>query len=91
MDTCGLESPGTSTAKSSRRDSLTDKVVLPSLNQIQQNQSINSNEADIMGALSQDICGIPGTSNTNCMSVNLHVTSILTLLVYLNLTFTLTF
>lgn len=81
-NTGGRESPGTSTAKSSRRDSLTDKVTLPILNQMQQNSTVNSSEADfkvadIMGVLSQKtICGIPGSSNTNCMSVNSRVISI---------------
>lgn len=40
----GRDSPGTatSTAKSSRRDSLTDKIVIPTQSQLQQKQQTNN-------------------------------------------------
>lgn len=42
----GRDSPGTatSTAKSSRRDSLTDKVIIPTQSQIQQQQQSTTNQ-----------------------------------------------
>lgn len=64
----GRDSPGTatSTAKSSRRDSLTDKVVIPTQSQIQQKQQSTQMQVQVPKATAFEI----PANNANRRSVS---------------------